>query len=112
MAIAKTSCSRESRNQLADHRPGMVERLAEDHARHQPDDADDGRLDDAALAPDIHVEAHEDRERDRHGDGERAPGAFGQRVDDDDAEAGDGDDDDEEDGDGAGEPGDRADLVA
>ena len=76
------------------------------------DDADDGRFLDLALAPLEHVEAHEDRERDRHADREHAPRALGQRVDDDEAEAGERDDEDEEDRDGGGDAGDRTDLGA
>ena len=52
------------------------------------------------------------RERDGRADGERAPGALGERVDDRQAQTGERDDDDEEDGDGAGGAGDRADLGA
>ena len=54
------------------------------------------------LRQPVHVEAHEERERDRHADRERAPRALGQRVDDGEAEAGERDDDDEQDGDGGG----------
>ena len=88
------------------------DRLAEDDREQQADDADDRRLGDPPLAEAVHVEAHEQRERDRHADGERAPGALLQRVDDREAEAGERDDDDEEDGDGGGDAGDRADLGA
>ena len=51
-------------------------------------------------------------ERNGRADGERAPRALGQRVDDGEAEAGERDDEDEEDGDDAGDAGDRADLRA
>ena len=48
--------------------------------------------------------------RDGRADGERAPGALGQRVDDGQAETGERDDQDEEDGDDGGGAGDRADF--
>ena len=60
----------------------------------------------------IHVQAHEERERDRHADREDAPRALLERVDDDEAEPGERDDDDEEDGDGSSGAGDGADLLA
>ena len=59
-----------------------------------------------------HVEAHEDRERDRHADRERAPRALGQRVDDGEAEAGERDGRHEQDGDAGGGAGDGADFGA
>ena len=57
--------------------------LAEDDRQHQQHEADDRDLADGA-GPDVaDVDAHEDRDRDRGGHRERAPRAFGERLDDD-----------------------------
>ena len=66
---------------------------------------------DLALAPHIHPHAHEHAERNGHGDGERAPHAVGQRVDERDAEAGERDDQDQDDRDRRDEAHERADLL-
>ena len=105
MPIASVIWCGDSRKQCAERRFGDV--LAEDDAEEHQRDADDRRFLDVPLAPHEHVEAHEHRDRDGRADRERAPGAFGQRVDDGEAEAGERDDQDEEDGDGGGGAGDR-----
>ena len=67
--------------------------------------------DDVALAPDVHVDAHE--QGDGHGgeDGEGAPGAVEQGVHHADGKPGQGEDEDEEDGEGGHGPGALADLL-
>ena len=87
------------------------DRLADDHRDQQPNHPDGRRLGDPALAEPVHVEAHEQRQGNRRADGERAPGALVEGVDDGQPEAGEGDDDDEEDGDGRGGARHRSDLL-
>jgi len=60
----------------------------------------------------VHIPADEERQRNRHADGERAPGAVFQRVHHREAEPRERDDDDEEDGERGGRPRDRPDFGA
>ena len=60
----------------------------------------------------VHVQTHEQRERNRDGDREHAPRALGERIDERESDPGERDDDDEEDGDAGRESGDRTNFRA
>ena len=71
---------------------------AGDDGEERQDDADDRAFFNVARTQVLHVEADEDSDRDGHADGERAPGAVMQGIDDDDGHAGHSQDVEEEDG--------------
>ena len=97
--------------QAREPRVRVADRLAGPERHQQADHANDGGFRRLALAPHVHPHAHEHAERNRHGDGERAPDAVGKRVDERDAEAGQGDDQNEDDHDRRDEAHRRADLL-
>ena len=75
MQMAQIVCSRESEKYGSSGEPGI--QLPGDRGRQRRRRADDRRLDDASLADLVHVQADEQRDRHRAGDGERAPGTAG-----------------------------------
>ena len=90
---------------------GCRDRPADDDGHREADDADHRRLADLAGPNLVHVQAHEQRQRDRRGDREEAPRTAVERVDERHAHASERDDDDEEDRDGGDQSGERADLL-
>ena len=89
---------------------GRGERLPEDHREEQTSHADRRGFGHPALPEPVHVKAHEQRERNRDADRERAPGALLQGIDDSEAEPGQRDHDHEQDRDARGDAGDGPDL--
>ena len=74
---------RSGEGEIGGERRVLGDALAIDDRQHQQDKADDRDLTDGARPDEAHVDAHEDRDRDGGGDGERAPRAVGERLDDD-----------------------------
>jgi hypothetical protein len=77
-------------------RRGFADVLAVHDREHQAEEADDRHLADLARTDVARVHAHEDRDRYRRGDGERAPRRAGQRLHDDQREHRENDHHDEE----------------
>ena len=107
---------RERHLMVREHEPVADARLRHvlpehDRQKHHGD-ADDRRLGHRSLAPAEHVEAHDERQRDRDEDREGGPGALRERVDDDDAEARHRDDQHEQNGNGRRDAGKRTDFRA
>ena len=95
------------------HAPGgFGNPAAGDHGQQQQHDADERYLRHPARSQESQVQTHEQGDRDGHRDGEHAPGALGEGVDDDEREDRQQDHHDHQHADDRGDATDRAQLVA